>query len=178
MALVQCWLDNIAAVLLGIDPVQNRLMSKTMRLNLQQGCQLNEKLQRKKEGSVKARRKVMRIKRQASLSPYASEDDHGSTSSFLSALEDESPQEVCQTALPELSFQAQLKMMAQIEKEFQSEKMKILLQLEEQQNKMEVLTPLKPRRQSKVTSTNTPEGSHQHLRARAKSAGAQKIKER
>ena len=178
MALVQCWLDNIAVVLLGINPVQNRLMSKTMRLNLQQGLQLNEKLQRKKEGRVKARRKVVQLKRQASLSPYASEDDHGSTSSFLSALEDETPQEVCQTTLPEPSFQAQLKMMAQIEKEFQSEKMKILLQLEEQQNKIEMQTPLKPRQQSVLTGNNTTEDSHQHLRARAKSAGAQKMKER
>jgi len=48
MALVQCWLDNIAAILLGIDPVQNRLMSKTMRLNLQQGHQLNESYKGKK----------------------------------------------------------------------------------------------------------------------------------
>ena len=178
MALVQCWLDNVAAVLLGIDPVQNRLMSKTMRLNLQQGHKLNEKLQRRKDSSVKARRNVMRIKRGASLSPYASEDDHGSTSSFLSALEDESPKEIHQTSLPELSFQTQLKMMAEIEKEFQSEKMKILLQLEEQQNKMEVQSPLKPRRPSLLTTSNVTEGSHQHLRDRAKSAGAHKMKER
>ena len=178
MALVQCWLDNIAAVLLGIDPVQNRLMSKTMRLNLQQGHQLNEKLQRRKDSSIKARRKVMQIKRRASLSPYASEDEYGSTSSILSALEDESPQKIHQTSLPELSFQAQLKMMAKIEKEFQSEKMKILLQLEEQQNKMEIQSPLKPRRPSLLTTGNATEGSHQRLRDRAKSAGAQKIKER
>lgn len=177
MALVQGWLDNIAAVLLGVDPVQNRLMSKTMRLNLQQaGHQLNEKLQRKKDSSIKARRSLMRIKRQASLSPYASEDDHGSTSSFLSALEEETQQEITQSSLPELSFQAQLKMMAEIEKEFQSEKMKILLQLEEQQNKMERKSP--SWRTSILTPSNVTEGSHQHLRDRAKSAGALRMKER
>lgn len=179
MALVQCWLDNIAAILLGIDPAQNRLMSKTMRLNLQQGHQLNEKLQRKKDSSIKARKSLMRIKRQASLSPYASEDEYGSTSSFLSALEEETPQEkIKQSSLPELSFQVQLKMMAEIEKEFQSEKMKILLQLEEQRNKMEVQSPSKQRRPSLLTARNMTEGSHQYLRDRAKSAGALKMKER
>lgn len=178
MALVQCWLDNIAVVLLGIDPVQNRHMSKTMRLNLQQGNQFSKKLQRRKDSSIKARRNVIRIKRRASLSPYASEDEHGSTSSFISALEEDSPQEINSTSLPELSFQAQLKMMAEIEKEFQSEKMKILLQLEEQQNKMEVQSPTKSRRPSLLTASNATEGSHQHLRDRAKSAGALKMKER
>ena len=173
MALVQCWLDNIAAVLLDIDPVQNRLMSKAMRLNLQQG---REKLQRKKDNSIKARKSAMRVKQRASLSPYASEDECGSTSSLLSALEDDSPQEINQTSMPELSFQAQLKMMAEIEKKFQSEKMKILLQLEEQQNKME--SPSKPQRPSLLTTTSKIEGSHQHLRDRAKSAGALKMKER
>ena len=174
MSLVQCWLDNIAAVLLGIDPAQNRLMSKAMRVNLQQR---HNKLQRRKDSSIKARRSVQRVKRQASLSPYASEDDHGSTSSLLSALEEDTPQELNQS-MPELSFQAQLKRMAEIEKEFQSEKMKILLQLEEQQNKMEVKSPSKSRKASLITTSNVTEGSHQHLRARAKSAGALKMKER
>ena len=178
MALVQCWLDNIGAVLLGINPVQNRLMSKTMRQNLQQGHQLNEKAHRRKDSSIKARRNVIRIKRQASLSPYASEDEHESTSSFLSALEDETPQETHHAYLPELSFQAQLKMMAEIEKEFQSEKMKILLQLEEQQNKLGAQSPSKQRRTSLLTTSNATEGSHKYLRDRAKSAGAQKMKER
>ena len=179
MSLVQCWLDNIAAVLLGIDPVQNRLMSKTMRLNLQQGHPLNEKLQKKKDSRVKARRSTMRVKRKASLFPYVSEDEHGSTTSILSALEeDNSPQEL-NRSMPELSFQAQLKRMAEIEKEFQSEKMKILLQLEEQQNKMEVKSPSKSRRLSLLTADNVmTEGSHQRLRDRAKSAGAVKMKER
>ena len=178
MSLVQSWLDNIAAVLLDTDPVQNRLMSNTMRLNLQQGHQLNEKLQRKKDSRVKARRSAMQLKRKASLSPYASEDEHGSTSSFLSALEEDStPQELNQS-MPELSFQAQLKRMAEIEKEFQSEKMKILSQLEEQQNKMEVKSPTKSRQLSLLTAGNVTKGSHQHLRDRAKSAGALKMKER
>lgn len=116
----------------------------------------------------------MRVKRRASLSPYASEDEHGSTSSYLSALEEETTQDIKQDSIPELSFQAQLKMMAEIEKEFQLEKMKILLQLEEQQNKME--SPSKSRRPSLLTTNS--EGSHQYLRDRAKSAGALKMKER
>lgn len=121
----------------------------------------------------------MRVKRKASLFPYVSEDEHGSTTSILSALEeDNSPQEL-NRSMPELSFQAQLKRMAEIEKEFQSEKMKILLQLEEQQNKMEVKSPSKSRRLSLLTADNVmTEGSHQRLRDRAKSAGAVKMKER
>ena len=149
-----------------------------MRINLQQGHHLNEKLQKKKDSSIKARKSVMQIKRRASLSPYASEDEHGSTSSFLSALEDETPQDIKQTSLPELSFQAQLKLMAEIEKEFQSEKMKILLQLEEQHNKLGVQSPIKQPQTTLLTTHSMDEGSHQHLRERAKSAGALKLKER
>ena len=149
-----------------------------MRLNLQQGHQFNEKIQKKKDSSIKARKSWRLTKRGASLSPYASEDEHGSTSSILSALEDGSPQEIVQRSLPELSFQAQLKMMAEIENKFQSEKMKILLQLEEQQNKMEGQSVFKPQQPTVLTASDMTEGSHQHLRDRAKSAGALRMKER
>jgi len=179
IALVQCWLDNIAAVLLGIDPNQNKLMSKTMRVNLLQGRHLDKKFQNKKERSIKARRSATKLKRRASLSPYVSEDEHGSTSSALSAVEEENPQQKEKQNFPELSFQAQLKMMADIEKEFQSEKMKILLQLEERKTKMEESgTPATSRLQTPNLLSTTPDGSHQQLRDRVKSAGAMKMKER
>jgi len=179
IALVQCWLDNIAAILLDIDPNQNKLMSKTMRVNLLQGRHLDKKFQNKKERSVKSRRSATKLKRRASLSPYISEDEHGSSSSVLSALEEENPQLQEKQNFPELSFQAQLKMMAGIEKEFQSEKMKILLQLEERKTKMEEsCMPSISKPQTPNLLSATPDGSHQQLRDRVKSAGALKMKER
>jgi len=179
IALVQCWLDNIAAVLLDIDPDQNKLMSKTMRVNLLQGRHLNKKLQSKKDRSIKARRSAIKLKRRASLSPYVSEDEHGSTSSALSAVEEETPQQEEKQNFPELSFQAQLKMMANIEKEFQSEKMKILLQLEERKTKMEESgMPAASKLQTPNLLSAAPDASQQQLRNRVKSAGALKMKER
>ena len=65
-----------------------------MKLNLQQGNKLNKKQQKKKDSSIKARRNIMRLKKRASLSPYASEDENGSTTSLLSALEEDTPQDI------------------------------------------------------------------------------------